>query len=166
MKISWREIILWALPALIIFFFLWQGFTSSNNSDFGKNIASSRMTYGRFLEYLEMGWVKKVDLYDDNHTAIVEAIGPELGNRIQRIRVELPAAAPELIKKLRLANVDVDAHPNDNASSPVGLTFIGNLIIPLILVGVIAFLFRRSNNMPGGPGQAMNFGKSKARFQM
>ncbi|MEM9137685.1 MAG: ATP-dependent zinc metalloprotease FtsH2, partial [Cyanobacteria bacterium P01_F01_bin.42] len=28
------------------------------------------------------------------------------------------------------------------------------------------FLFRRSNNVPGGPGQAMNFGKSKARFQM
>ena len=43
-------------------------------SDFGKaegrneklevnsNISSSRMTYGRFLEYLEMGWVKQVDL--------------------------------------------------------------------------------------------------------
>jgi cell division protease FtsH len=166
MKISWREIILWGLPALIILFFLWQGFVSSNNSEFGKNIASSRMTYGRFLEYLDMGWVKKVDLYDDNHTAIVEAIGPELGNRIQRIRVELPASAPELIKKLRLANVDVDAHPNENISSPVGLSFIGNLIVPLILVGLIAFLFRRSNNLPGGPGQAMNFGKSKARFQM
>jgi len=166
MKISWREIVLWGLPALIVVFFLWQGFVSSNNSDFGKNIASSRMTYGRFLEYLEMGWVKKVDLYDDNHTAIVEAIGPELGNRIQRIRVELPVSAPELIKKLRIANVDVDAHPTENLSSPVGASFVGNLILPLILVGFIAFLFRRSNNMPGGPGQAMNFGKSKARFQM
>ena len=61
------------------------------------------MTYGRFLEYLDMGWVKRVDLYDDGHTAIVEAIGPELGNRIQRIRVELPATAPELITKLRKA---------------------------------------------------------------
>jgi len=28
------------------------------------------------------------------------------------------------------------------------------------------FLFRRSNNVPGGPGQAMNFGKSRARFSM
>ena len=54
MKISWREILLWGLPALIILFFLWQGFVSSNNTEFGKNIASSRMTYGRFLEYLEM----------------------------------------------------------------------------------------------------------------
>jgi len=122
------------------------------------------MTYGRFLEYLDMGWVKRVDLYDDGHTAIVEAIGPELGNRIQRIRVELPATAPELISKLRKANVDIDAHPNVDANSSWGI--LGNLIFPIVLIGGLAFLFRRSGNMPGGPGQAMNFGKSKARFQM
>jgi cell division protease FtsH len=152
------------LPALVIVFFVWQGFLGSNNAEFGKNIASSRMTYGRFLEYLDMGWVKRVDLYDDGHTAIVEAIGPELGNRIQRIRVELPATAPELITKLRKANVDIDAHPNVDSNSSWGV--LGNLIFPIVLIGGLAFLFRRSGNMPGGPGQAMNFGKSKARFQM
>ena len=155
---------LWSLPALVIIFFVWQGFLGSNNAEFGKNIASSRMTYGRFLEYLDMGWVKRVDLYDDGHTAIVEAIGPELGNRIQRIRVELPATAPELITKLRKANVDIDAHPNVDNNSSWGV--LGNLIFPIVLIGGLAFLFRRSGNMPGGPGQAMNFGKSKARFQM
>ena len=155
---------LWSLPSLVIVFFVWQGFLGSNNAEFGKNIASSRMTYGRFLEYLDMGWVKRVDLYDDGHTAIVEAIGPELGNRIQRIRVELPATAPELITKLRKANVDIDAHPNVDSNSSWGV--LGNLIFPIVLIGGLAFLFRRSGNMPGGPGQAMNFGKSKARFQM
>ena len=164
MKISWKNILLWSLPALVIIFFVWQGFLGSNNAEFGKNIASSRMTYGRFLEYLDMGWVKRVDLYDDGHTAIVEAIGPELGNRIQRIRVELPATAPELITKLRKANVDIDAHPNIDGNSSWGI--LGNLIFPIVLIGGLAFLFRRSSNMPGGPGQAMNFGKSKARFQM
>jgi len=156
--------LLWSLPALVIIFFVWQGFLGSNNSEFSKNIASSRMTYGRFLEYLDMGWVKRVDLYDDGHTAIVEAIGPELGNRIQRIRVELPATAPELITKLRKANVDIDAHPNVDGNSSLGI--LGNLVFPIVLIGGLAFLFRRSSNMPGGPGQAMNFGKSKARFQM
>ena len=155
---------LWSLPALVIIFFVWQGFLGSNNAEFSKNIASSRMTYGRFLEYLDMGWVKRVDLYDDGHTAIVEAIGPELGNRIQRIRVELPATAPELITKLRKANVDIDAHPNVDGNSSLGI--LGNLVFPIVLIGGLAFLFRRSSNMPGGPGQAMNFGKSKARFQM
>jgi cell division protease FtsH len=164
MKISWKNILLWSLPALVIIFFVWQGFLGSNNAEFSKNIASSRMTYGRFLEYLDMGWVKRVDLYDDGHTAIVEAIGPELGNRIQRIRVELPATAPELITKLRKANVDIDAHPNVDGNSSLGI--LGNLVFPIVLIGGLAFLFRRSSNMPGGPGQAMNFGKSKARFQM
>jgi len=164
MKISWRNIFLWSLPALVILFFIWQGFTNSSSTDFGKNVASSRMTYGRFLEYLDMGWVKRVDLYDDGHTGIVEAIGPELGNRIQRIRVELPTTAPELITKLRKANVDIDAHPATDNSSNLGI--IGNLIFPLLLIGGLAFLFRRSNNLQGGPGQAMNFGKSKARFSM
>jgi cell division protease FtsH len=164
MKISWKNILLWSLPALVIIFFVWQGFLGSNNGEFSKNIASSRMTYGRFLEYLDMGWVKRVDLYDDGHTAIVEAIGPELGNRIQRIRVELPATAPELITKLRKANVDIDAHPNVEGNSSLGI--LGNLVFPIVLIGGLAFLFRRSSNMPGGPGQAMNFGKSKARFQM
>jgi cell division protease FtsH len=46
------------------------------------------MTYGRFLEYLEMGWVKQVDLYDNSRNAIVQASSPELGNRPQSIRVE------------------------------------------------------------------------------
>jgi cell division protease FtsH len=164
MKFSWAKILLWSLPTLVLIFFVWQGFVSMNNAEFNKNMASSRMTYGRFLEYLDMGWVKRVDLYDDGHTAIVEAIGPELGNRIQRIRVELPATTPDLIPKLRKANVDVDAHPVNESSPTWGI--LGNLIFPIILIGGVTFLFRRSGNMPGGPGQAMNFGKSKARFQM
>jgi cell division protease FtsH len=39
-------------------------------------------------------------------------------------------------------------------------------LFPFLLIGGLFFLFRRSNNVPGGPGQAMNFGKSKARFMM
>ena len=164
MKTSWKNLLLWSLPAGVILFFIWQGFVNSNTTEFGKNVASSRMTYGRFLEYLDMGWIKRVDLYDDGHTGIVEAIGPELGNRIQRIRVELPTTAPELITKLRKANVDIDAHPSTEGSSNWGV--LGNLLFPLLLIGGLAFLFRRSSNMQGGPGQAMNFGKSKARFSM
>jgi len=164
MKFSWKNLFLWGLPAFLILFFIWQGFINSNTTDFGKNVASSRMTYGRFLEYLEMGWIKRIDLYDDGHTGIVEAIGPELGNRIQRIRVELPTTAPELITKLRKANVDIDAHPANEVSSNWGV--LGNLVFPLLLIAGLAFLFRRSNNMQGGPGQAMSFGKSKARFSM
>jgi cell division protease FtsH len=56
------------------------------------------MTYGRFLEYLEMGWVKQVDLYDNSRSAIVQASSPELGNRPQSIRVEIPVGASQPIQ--------------------------------------------------------------------
>nr|YP_009314804.1 Cell division protein FTSH [Neoizziella asiatica]SCW23259.1 Cell division protein FTSH [Neoizziella asiatica] len=164
MKVSWKTIMLWSLPFLVIGFFLWQGFLTPSTTDLNSNVASSRMTYGRFLEYLDMGWIKKVDLYDNGHTAIVEALGPELGNRVQKIRVELPASAPELITKLRQAQIDIDAHPTKNNGAVFNL--IGNLFFPLLFIGGLAILFRRSNNNAGGPGQAMSFGKSKALFQM
>jgi hypothetical protein len=34
---------------------------NQSKSEVSVNVSSSRMTYGRFLEYLEMGWVKQVD---------------------------------------------------------------------------------------------------------
>jgi hypothetical protein len=50
---------------------------NQSKSEVSVNVSSSRMTYGRFLEYLEMGWVKQVDLYDNSRNAIVQA-SPEL----------------------------------------------------------------------------------------
>jgi cell division protease FtsH len=164
MKFSWRLLILWTLPALVIGFFFWQGAFSSTPTDMSRNAANTRMTYGRFLEYLDANRVSSVDLYEGGRTAIVEAVDPELDNRIQRVRVDLPANAPELISKLKEKNVSFDAHPMRNDGAIWGL--LGNLIFPVLLITGLFFLFRRSNNLPGGPGQAMNFGKSKARFQM
>ena len=164
MKFSWRILVLWTLPALVIGFFLWQGAFAAAPADMGKNTASTRMTYGRFLEYLNDGRLTSVDLYDGGRTAIVEAVDPDLDNRIQRLRVDLPSNAPELISQLRKANISFDTHPARNDGAIWG--FLGNLIFPILLIAGLFFLFRRSSNIPGGPGQAMNFGKSRARFQM
>ncbi|MBP5972034.1 ATP-dependent metallopeptidase FtsH/Yme1/Tma family protein [Brasilonema sp. CT11] len=164
MKFSWRVLVLWTLPALVIGFFFWQGAFSGTPTDMNKNTATTRMTYGRFLEYLDADRVSNVDLYEGGRTAIVEAVDPELENRVQRVRVDLPSSSPELISKLKEKGVSFDAHPMRNDGAIWGL--LGNLIFPILLITGLFFLFRRSSNMPGGPGQAMNFGKSKARFQM
>lgn len=164
MKTSWKTILLWFLPFFVIGFFLWQVFFTPDNSEAGKNVASSKMTYGRFLEYLDMGWVKKVDLYDKGHTAIVEAIGPDLGNRIQQIRVELPVSAPELISQLKKAKVDLDAHPQSNKTTIWNI--LGNLFLPLILIAGLALLFQRSGSSTGGANSAMSFSKSKTQVQI
>lgn len=155
---------MWTLPALIVGFFLWQGAFSGSATNLGRNAANTRMTYGRFLEYLDAGRVVSVDLYEGGRTAIVEAIDPDLDGRVQRLRVDLPMAAPDLISRLRTDNVSLDVHPARNDGAVWGL--LGNLLFPILLIAGLFFLFRRSSNVPGGPGQAMNFGKSRARFSM
>lgn len=129
-----------------------------------QNTASTRMTYGRFLEYLDSGRVTTVDLYQGGRTAIVQAVDADLDNRVQRLRVDLPGNTPELLDRLRQANVSYDVHPMRNDGALWSL--LGNLILPFLLLGGLYLVFRRSGNVPGGPGQAMNFGKSRARFQM
>ena len=137
--------------------------TSANKVEINSNISSSRMTYGRFLEYLEMGWVKQVDLYDNSRNAIVQASSPELGNRPQAIRVEIPVGASQLIQKLKEYNIDFDAHPV--ARKNVFVTVASNLILPLIFISGLIFFFQNSENFSNNSGSSpMNLGKSPARF--
>ncbi len=127
------------------------------------NSSSSRMTYGRFLEYLELGWVKQVDLYDNSRNAMVLASSPELGNRPQSIRVEIPVGASQLIQKLKEYNIDFDAHPIPRKSLLV--TIASNLILPLIFIAGLIFFFQNSDNFSQNSGSSpMNLGKSPARF--
>eukprot|EP00897_Mesotaenium_endlicherianum_P004476 jgi/Mesen1/4056/ME000213S03079 len=134
-----------------------------------QGVASSRMSYSRFLEYLDMDRVKKVDLYENGSIAIVEAVSPELGNRVQRVRVQLPGLSSELLQKFREKNIDFAAHNAQEDGGAVVLNLLGNLAFPLLLVGGLFILSRRSQGGlggPGGPGNPLAFGKSKAKFQM
>jgi cell division protease FtsH len=127
------------------------------------NVSSSRMTYGRFLEYLDMGWVKQVDLYDNSRNAIVQASSPELGNRPQSIRVEIPIGASQLIQKLKDSNINFDAHPAPQKS--IFVTLASNLLLPLLFIGSLVFFFQNSDNFGGNSGSSpMSLGKSPARF--
>lgn len=127
------------------------------------NVSSSRMTYGRFLDYLEMGWVNQVDLYDNSRNAIVQASSPELGNRPQAIRVEIPIGSSQLIQKLKEYDIDFDAHPAPKKS--LIITLVSNVLIPLLFIGGLIFFFQNSDNFSQNPGNSpMNMGKSTARF--
>ena len=127
------------------------------------NVSTSRMTYGRFLEYLEMGWVQQVDLYDNSRNAIIQAASPELGNRPQAIRVEIPFGASQLIQKLKDYEIDFDAHPVPRKN--VLITIASNLILPLVFIGGLIFFFQGSDNFSSNSSSSpMNIGKSPARF--
>ena len=111
-----------------------------------------------------------MDLYENGTIAVVEAVSPELGNRVQRVRVQLPGTSSELLAKFRAAGVDFAAHNASEDNNDVLLNLLGNLAFPLLLVGGLFLLSRRQGGgMPGGmggPGNPMAFGKSKAKFQM
>ncbi|KAJ8549812.1 hypothetical protein K7X08_033519 [Anisodus acutangulus] len=122
---------------------------------------SSRMSYSRFLEYLNQGAVKKVDFFEN--TAVAEIFNPNL-NKVQRVKVQLPGLPPELMRKLREKDVDFAAHlPEMSVIGPL-LDLLGNLAFPLILLG--SLLLRSSSNTPGGPNLPFGLGRSKAKFQM
>ncbi|KAJ4813971.1 ATP-dependent zinc metalloprotease FtsH [Rhynchospora pubera] len=126
--------------------------------------SSSRMSYSRFLEYLNEGAVKKVDLFENGLVAIAEIQNPIL-NKIQRVKVQLPGLQPELVRKLKEKEVDFAAHPVEPNYSLMALDFLANFAFPLLFLG--ALLFRSSiNNTPGGPNLPFGLGRSKAKFEM
>jgi len=170
MNQRWRVLALWLLPLVVAVFLGWQllggggRLAPSDSSLSPRNAAIARMSYGRFLDYVDAGRVTAVDIFDGGRTAVVEAVDPDLDNRVQRLRVDLPGVAPELVNKLKDQGISFDIHPPRSTPPAVGL--LGNLLFPLLLIGSLIFLARRSSGMPGGPGQAMQFGKTKARFAM
>nr|QKY65074.1 chloroplast ATP-dependent zinc metalloprotease FTSH6 [Passiflora biflora] len=125
---------------------------------------SSRMSYSRFLQYLDEGAVRKVDLFENGTVAIAEIFNPAL-DRIQRVKIQLPGLPQELLRKMRDRNVDFAAHPMDVNWAAAILDLLGNLAFPLILLGTL-LLRSSSMNNPGGPNLPFGLGRSKAKFQM
>lgn len=72
----------------------------------------------------------QVDLYENGTIAIVEAVSPELGNRVQRVRVQLPGTSSELLNKFREKNVDYAAHSNTEDGGAVFLNLLGEACQP------------------------------------
>lgn len=122
-----------------------------------------KMTYGRFLEYIDMGWVNKVDFYNNNKLAIVEASSPELGDRPQRIKIELPTTTSQLVSKLKTEKINFTSHKSEANTKKNPLI---SFIFPFLVVLTIVSLLRRSNNFMGGPGQLMNFRRARAKVML
>lgn len=137
--------------------------TQVNKTELTTTTTSSEMTYGRFLNYLEMGWVKQVDFYNNSRNVVVQASSPELGNRPQSIHVDIPVGASQLIQKLKESQIDFDAHPIPRKSLFITISI--NLILPLVFIVGLIFFFKNSGNFPQNSGSSpLRLGKSPARF--
>ena len=119
------------------------------------NDASSTISYGRFLSYLDMGWIQHLDFYQGNQSAVIQVSSPDLGNKNQLLRVNVPMGNSQLIQTLKDYGVDFDSHPIPKKN--IYLTIASNLLLPLIFILSLLFFFQNSEN-------PTNIGESQARF--
>jgi cell division protease FtsH len=117
------------------------------------------LTYGKVLQKIDKGEVRRVEVDPVNKIARVYLKSAKTSENPQEI--VLLDQNPELIDKLRTNNVEFDVQPAPSNAAALGLIL--NIFLVLIFVFAIAILLKRSSN---ASGNAMNFGKSRARFQM
>jgi len=116
------------------------------------------LTYGELLQKIEKHEVTKVDLDEAQQTAKVYLKGQKNDSAQE---VALLQENPELIKKLRDNKVDFEERTSADSRAALGILV--NLLWILPLMALFLLFLRRSSN---ASSQALNFGKSKARFQM
>ncbi|GBE90680.1 membrane protease FtsH catalytic subunit [Nostoc cycadae WK-1] len=121
--------------------------------------AEREISYGELIRRTEKGEVKKVELDETEQTAKVYLQGQKPDT--PPLQVRLLNQNTELINKLKAKNVEFGEVSSANSRAAVGLLI--NLMWILPLVALMLLFLRRSTN---SSSQAMNFGKSRARFQM
>lgn len=124
--------------------------------------AKQPVSYSQFVNDIKSGRVAKVDLYEEQDLAKFRLEGQKSSDPPQEVR--LFDRNPELVELLRQQNVNFTVVPAGGDSAVYGI--LSNLLIGFFFVVILLLLIRRSANAPGGPGQILNFGKSRARFQM
>lgn len=120
---------------------------------------SNKLSYSEFLEKIDEGDIKEVTLDSRTDTATVEVIN-ESGETVER-EVQLFNDQSELISRLRENNINLEVKTSNDNAQTIGIIANGALI--LLLVAGLAIIIRRSAK---ASGQAMSFGKSRARYQV
>jgi cell division protease FtsH len=117
------------------------------------------LSYGELINKSKQGEVKKVEIDDTEQIARVYLKGQDPD--APPIQVRLLNQNAELINILKQQNVDFGQVSSANSRVALGLLI--NLMWIVPLVALMLLFLRRSTN---ASNQALNFGKSRARFQM
>ncbi|KAA3464372.1 ATP-dependent zinc metalloprotease YME1L1 [Gossypium australe] len=164
-KLSKRNLFLSSMASALIGRGILVGEPAKAEPETPMESSSSRLSYSRFLQYLDEGGVKKVDLFENGTVAIAEIYNPAF-DKIQRVKVQLPGLPQELVRKMKEKNVDFAAHPMEMNWSAALFDLLGNLAFPLVLLGTLLLRSSSVNNPGGGPNLPFGLGRSKAKFQM
>lgn len=123
------------------------------------NRDSGSMSYTDLLQKIETGQVMRIQ--EDPSRQVAKVTFTDEANQQQIRFVALFDHNPELMAALRENPVDYEVRPSADNSAAMGL-----VVNVLVIVAVLAFLLMILRRSSQSSGNAMNFGKSKARFQM
>jgi len=114
--------------------------------------------YTELLSNVKENRVQKIDIESNGLAA--EAVLKDG----RKVRVDLIArdGNTELMKALRENNVDIAVRAPQQPTLLWQLA--STFFVPLLLIFILLMVLRRLSNAPGGPGQTLSFGKTKARF--
>jgi len=120
--------------------------------------STTTIGYTELLSSVKENKVQKIDIESNGLAA--EAVLKDG----KKVRVDLVArdGNTELMKALRENNVDIAVRAPQQPTLLWQLA--STFFVPLLLVFILLMVLRRISNSPGGPGQTLSFGKTKARF--
>ncbi len=121
----------------------------------------NELSYSELLQKMNAGEVTRVELDPARGVAQVQLKGESQQNARHEVTLFAGDRNPELIEAARKNNVELDVQRSPDGSAIAWLIMHGLLVFVLIMV--LLTVIRRTTN---ASGQAMNFGKSRARFQM
>ena len=121
--------------------------------------SKNELSYSKFLQELEGDRVTKVELDETTNRASVTLKGQAKDEAPKE--VILFDRNQDLIPKIRAKQVDFQIKESIDRSTTIGVLL--NLLIFFVLISGLIMIVRRSAN---ASGQAMSFGRSKAKFQM
>ncbi len=119
------------------------------------------LTYSDLLEKIQAGEVSRIELDSTRGIAQVELKNQTNPDDLREVTLFGGDRNPELIEAARNNGVELEVENSADSSAIAWL--VTNALIAFLVIGGLVLILRRSSS---GSGQAMNFGKSKARFQM
>ena len=120
--------------------------------------AEDGLSYSELLADIDDGKISRIEYDPVNNLANVFYKNAQEGE-VERIL--LFSDNSDLVKAARTNGVEFTVRPT--ADSQAAMNLVANLLLIAILIGALMILIRRST---GAANQALNFGKSRARFQM
>jgi cell division protease FtsH len=127
---------------------------------FAKNDPNA-LSYGELIKEVNSGTVSKVEIDPVTKIAKVTVADSPASSKLRVKEVTLLDDNSELQNKLSAKGIEYSFQKSADKNAIFGL--LGNVLLLVFVITVLSAIIRRSGN---ASGQAMSFGKSRARFQM